>query len=92
MALPAAFMGSVRAVAIFTGLAMVEFVADQLPTTPSRTAAGLSVGFEGGEVMSGMEIAMIGKLPYTALGDATFAHPRLAGSLNNLFMAMDRGS
>jgi hypothetical protein len=31
-------------------------------------------------------------LPYTALGDATFAHPTLADSLNNLFMAMDRGS
>jgi len=39
---PLAFMGSAWAVAIFTGLAMVEFVADQLPTTPSRTAPGRS--------------------------------------------------
>jgi len=31
---PLAFMGSVWAVAIFTLLALVEFVADQLPTTP----------------------------------------------------------
>ena len=38
-----AFMGSVWAVAIFTILAMVEFVVDQLPTTPPRTApVGLS--------------------------------------------------
>jgi pyruvate/2-oxoglutarate dehydrogenase complex dihydrolipoamide dehydrogenase (E3) component len=47
------------------------------------------LGIEGGEVMSAIEIAMIGKLPYTALRDGTFAHPTLAESLNNLFMAMD---
>jgi hypothetical protein len=32
-----------------------------------------------------IQIAMMGKLPYTALRDATFAHPTLAESLNNLF-------
>lgn len=47
------------------------------------------LGIEGGEIMSVMETAMMGKLPYTALRDATFAHPTLAESLNNLFMAMD---
>jgi pyruvate/2-oxoglutarate dehydrogenase complex dihydrolipoamide dehydrogenase (E3) component len=50
------------------------------------------LGIEGGEVPSVLEIAMLGKLPYTALGDGTFAHPTLAESLNNLFMAMDSGS
>lgn len=50
------------------------------------------LGIEGGEVMSAVEIAMMGNLPYTALRDGTFAHPTLAESLNNLFMAMDRGS
>ena len=36
-------MGSVWAVAIFTVLALIELVADQLPSTPSRTApVGLS--------------------------------------------------
>ena len=50
-------------------------------------AAVLSV--EGGEIMSVLETAMMGKLPYTALRDATYAHPTLAESLNNLFMAMD---
>lgn len=34
---PLAFMGSVWAVVIFTLLALVEFVTDQLPTTPART-------------------------------------------------------
>ena len=40
---PLAFMGSVWAAAIFTVLALAELVADQLPTTPPRTApVGLS--------------------------------------------------
>jgi pyruvate/2-oxoglutarate dehydrogenase complex dihydrolipoamide dehydrogenase (E3) component len=47
------------------------------------------LGIEGGEIMSAIEIAMMGKLPYTALRDGTFSHPTLAESLNNLFMAMD---
>ena len=50
------------------------------------------LGIEGGEVMSAVEIAMMGKLPYTALRDGTFAHPTLVESLNNLFTAMDRES
>lgn len=36
---PLAFMGSMWAVAIFSILALVEFVTDQLPTTPARTTA-----------------------------------------------------
>lgn len=43
------------------------------------------LGIEGGEIMAMIEIAMLGKLPYTALRDAIFAHPTLAESLNNLF-------
>ena len=50
------------------------------------------LGIEGGEIMSAVQIAMMGKLPYTALRDGTFAHPTLAESLNNLFTAMDSGS
>jgi uncharacterized membrane protein len=34
---PLTFVGSTLAVAIFTVLALVELVADQLPSTPSRT-------------------------------------------------------
>jgi pyruvate/2-oxoglutarate dehydrogenase complex dihydrolipoamide dehydrogenase (E3) component len=44
------------------------------------------LGIEGGEIMSMLELAMMGKLPYTALRDAIFAHPTLAESLNNLFL------
>jgi hypothetical protein len=35
-----------------------------------------------------VEIAMLGKLPYTVLRDATFAHPTLAECFNNLFRQM----
>ncbi len=47
------------------------------------------LGLEGGEVMSIMQVAMMGGLPYTALRDAVFSHPNLSESLNNLFLAMD---
>jgi pyruvate/2-oxoglutarate dehydrogenase complex dihydrolipoamide dehydrogenase (E3) component len=47
-------------------------------------AAVLAV--EGGEIMSMLEIAMMAKLPYTALADGIFAHPALAEGLNTLFM------
>jgi hypothetical protein len=36
-----------------------------------------------------LEIAMLGKLPYTVLRDAIFAHPTFAESLNNLFSTLD---
>jgi len=38
--------------------------------------------------MSMLQIAMMGKLPYTALRDGIFAHPTLAESMNTLFMTM----
>jgi pyruvate/2-oxoglutarate dehydrogenase complex dihydrolipoamide dehydrogenase (E3) component len=45
------------------------------------------LGIEGGELMAAVEMAMLGRLPYTTLRDAVFAHPTLAESLNNLFSA-----
>jgi pyruvate/2-oxoglutarate dehydrogenase complex dihydrolipoamide dehydrogenase (E3) component len=47
------------------------------------------LGLEGGEIMSMLQLAMMGKLPYTALRDAVLAHPTLAESLNNLFTHFD---
>lgn len=43
------------------------------------------LGLEGGEIMSAVQLAMMGGLPYTALRDGVFAHPTLTESLNNLF-------
>jgi uncharacterized membrane protein len=54
------FMGSTSAVAIFTILAVVELVADQLPSTPARTkAAGLIARIVLGG-LSGAAIALAG--------------------------------
>jgi len=47
------------------------------------------LGLEGGEIMSMLELAMMGNLPFTKLRDAIFAHPTLAESLNNLFTHFD---
>ena len=48
---PVAFMGSKWSLGIFTILALVEFVADQLPSTPARTA---SVGLSARIVTGGL--------------------------------------
>ena len=48
------------------------------------------LGIEGGEIMSILEVAMMGKVPYTVLRDGVFAHPTLAESLNNLFSTLDQ--
>jgi Pyruvate/2-oxoglutarate dehydrogenase complex, dihydrolipoamide dehydrogenase (E3) component, and related enzymes len=47
------------------------------------------LGIEGGELMAMLQIAMLGKLPYTVLRDAIFAHPTLAEAWNNLFATLD---
>jgi pyruvate/2-oxoglutarate dehydrogenase complex dihydrolipoamide dehydrogenase (E3) component len=47
------------------------------------------LGIEGGEIMAALQIAMMGKLPYTMLRDGVFAHPTLAESLNNLFSSFE---
>jgi pyruvate/2-oxoglutarate dehydrogenase complex dihydrolipoamide dehydrogenase (E3) component len=46
------------------------------------------LGSEGGEIMSMVEIAMISRLPYTALRDAVFSHPLFSESLNSLFSSI----
>jgi pyruvate/2-oxoglutarate dehydrogenase complex dihydrolipoamide dehydrogenase (E3) component len=45
------------------------------------------LGSEGGEIMTMIQIAMLGKLTDTALADAIFTHPLLAEGLNTLFTA-----
>ena len=42
-------------------------------------------GVGAGEIMSAVQIAMIGGLPYTALRDAVLTHPTLVEGLNPLF-------
>jgi pyruvate/2-oxoglutarate dehydrogenase complex dihydrolipoamide dehydrogenase (E3) component len=47
------------------------------------------LGIEGGELMTAIQIAMLGNLPYTALRDGMFAHPTLSESFNTLFGALN---
>jgi pyruvate/2-oxoglutarate dehydrogenase complex dihydrolipoamide dehydrogenase (E3) component len=57
----------------------------------TRQILGCAIlGVHGGEVMSVVQVAMMGELPFTAIKDGVFAHPTLAESLNNLFMTLDR--
>jgi len=49
------------------------------------------VGEQGGEMMSMLEIAMMGHVTYDVLCNAVFAHPLYAEALNNLFMQLDEG-
>src|SRR6202165_6186556 len=61
---PLAFMGSVWAVGIFTLGALGEFVGDQLPTTPARTAAlGLTARIVIG-LLTGACLAVAGGASY----------------------------
>lgn len=47
------------------------------------------LGAEGGEIMSIIQVAILGRLPYRALADAIFTHPLLAEGLNTLFALPD---
>jgi pyruvate/2-oxoglutarate dehydrogenase complex dihydrolipoamide dehydrogenase (E3) component len=47
------------------------------------------LGSEGGEIMTIIQVAILGKLTYTAMADAIFTHPLLAEGLNSLFAAFD---
>jgi pyruvate/2-oxoglutarate dehydrogenase complex dihydrolipoamide dehydrogenase (E3) component len=47
------------------------------------------LGVEGGEVMTVIQVAMMGNLPYATLRDGVICHPTLAEGLTKLFAALD---
>jgi pyruvate/2-oxoglutarate dehydrogenase complex dihydrolipoamide dehydrogenase (E3) component len=47
------------------------------------------LGSEGGEIMSTIQVAMLGKLTYTDMADAIFTHPLLAEGLTTLFSTLE---
>ncbi|WP_017260286.1 dihydrolipoyl dehydrogenase [Pedobacter arcticus] len=47
------------------------------------------IGAEGGEVMSVLQMAMMGRITYPEIRHTMFAHPLFSESLNNLFMSLD---
>jgi uncharacterized membrane protein len=76
---PLAFMGSIWSVAIFSLLAVIELITDQLPSTPARTVApaliarvlsgalsGASIGAAGGAILAlGALLGIIGAIAGT---------------------------
>lgn len=47
------------------------------------------LGSQGGEIMSMLQIAMMGDLPYTALKEGIFTHPLFSEALNSLFFPLE---
>jgi pyruvate/2-oxoglutarate dehydrogenase complex dihydrolipoamide dehydrogenase (E3) component len=54
-----------------------------------RILGAAVLGLEGGEIVAMLQIAMMGRVPYTTLREGIFAHPTLAESLNNLFAGLE---
>lgn len=76
----------------------MAYVARALETDESRgmmkavvdSDTGLILGFtclgvQGGEIMSTVQMAMVGNIPYHKLQNTIWAHPALAESLNNIW-------
>jgi pyruvate/2-oxoglutarate dehydrogenase complex dihydrolipoamide dehydrogenase (E3) component len=78
--------GVARALEMSESRGLIKVIID----AKSEQILGATVfGIEGGELMSMLQIAMAGKLPYTVLKEMIFAHPTLAEGLNNVFLALD---
>jgi uncharacterized membrane protein len=80
---PLAFLGAAITPWIFTALALVELVTDQLPSTPSRTVpvafgtrilsgglSGAAIGASGGSLVSGLIAGVVGAVIGTLGGRA----------------------
>jgi pyruvate/2-oxoglutarate dehydrogenase complex dihydrolipoamide dehydrogenase (E3) component len=61
------------------------FMKAVIDTETDQILGAAVLGIEGGEIMTQLQLAMMGRLPCTVLQEAIFAHPTLAESLNNLF-------
>jgi pyruvate/2-oxoglutarate dehydrogenase complex dihydrolipoamide dehydrogenase (E3) component len=47
------------------------------------------LGPEGGEIMTMLQMAMMGNITYEQIRYCVFAHPLYAESLNNLFLGLE---
>ncbi len=57
----------------------------------SKQILGVAIlATEGGEIMSVLQMAMMGNITYDQIKCAVFAHPTFAKSLNNLFISLDK--
>jgi pyruvate/2-oxoglutarate dehydrogenase complex dihydrolipoamide dehydrogenase (E3) component len=65
------------------------FIKAVVDAESNRIVGAAVLGTEGGEIMSLIQTAMLGDLPYTVLQGAIYAHPTLAESMNNLFAQLE---
>ena len=75
--------------AVLRARALVEtrgFLKALVATDSDRILGFTDFGVGAGEVMSAVQIAMVGRLPYTALRDTAIAHPTLVEGLHSLFI------
>jgi pyruvate/2-oxoglutarate dehydrogenase complex dihydrolipoamide dehydrogenase (E3) component len=75
-----------RALEVSETRGMVKAVVD---AGTGRILGAAVLGLEGGEIVAMLQIAMMGRVPYTTLREGIFAHPTLAESLNNLFAGLE---
>jgi pyruvate/2-oxoglutarate dehydrogenase complex dihydrolipoamide dehydrogenase (E3) component len=61
------------------------FLKALVATDSDRILGFMNFGVGAGEVMSAVQIAVMGGLPYIALRDAVLAHPTLVEGLHMLF-------
>ncbi len=78
--------GIARALEMDESRGMMKIIID---AKTERILGCTVLGIEGGEIMAMLQIAMMGKLRYTALQEAIFAHPTLAEGLNNVFLSLE---
>ena len=64
------------------------FLKALVETDGDRILGFTAFAVDGGEIMSSVQIAMIGGLPYTALRDAILPHPTLSEELEMLFSSV----
>ena len=84
--LPMSYMGPTRPQELSETRGFMKAIVD---ADTQQILGAAILGIEGGEMMSILEVAMMGNLPYTAIRDGIFARPTLAESLSELFMSMD---
>lgn len=65
------------------------FVKCLVDVDTDRIVGVAALAVQGGEILSVVQTAMMGDLPYTALRDAVYAHPTMAEPLENLFARLD---
>jgi pyruvate/2-oxoglutarate dehydrogenase complex dihydrolipoamide dehydrogenase (E3) component len=60
-----------------------------IDTHSDRIIGAAVLGIHSAEIIGILQMAMMAGLPYTALRDGMSAHPALAASLDNLFVALE---